>query len=216
MQREKNLSKERILLLDSVGFIWDPLEQEWQDNYQILVQYVKDHGDANVPQRDPLIGQWTCSQRKARISGRLSEERILLLDSIGFAWDPLEKEWQNNYKLLVQFYKDNGNTKVPINHPTLGSWVSRQRKAKSEDKLPEDRIKLLNKLEFVWDPFEQEWQKHFQLLKEYLKENGDTCVPARYPKLGYWVFSQRNAKTKGKLPLNRIQSLDSIGFIWDP
>ena len=216
MSRRKNLlSDERIRLLDKVGFIWNPSEQEWQDNYQLLKQYKIEHGKTNVPNRDAKLGRWVGTQRAARKKGMLSKDHIQLLDKIGFVWDQLEQDWQENYQLLKQYLEDHGDTNVPKRHSNLGKWVGNQRTAKKKEMLSKDRIQLLDKIGFVWDQFEQDWQGNYQLLMQYSKDVGDTKVPKRHPILGRWVMRQRIERKQNKLSEERIRLLDQLGFIWD-
>ena len=81
------MTEERIQLLNLIGFRWDPLEQEWQDNYELLKQHVKENCDAKVPKSYPILGVWVGIQRRIYKSGKISEERIRLLDEVGFIWD---------------------------------------------------------------------------------------------------------------------------------
>ena len=85
-QKDK-LSKERIALLDNIGFVWDPFEQEWQNQYAELKKYIEKNGNTIVPRNYPILGIWVSRQRVAKKKGQLSEERIQLLDDIGFIWD---------------------------------------------------------------------------------------------------------------------------------
>ena len=80
------ISKERIQLLESVGFYWDLYQQEWEEMYQDLLQYKKENGDTNVPQRQSKLGRWVSTQRRLNNKNQLQIERKQLLDSIGFAW----------------------------------------------------------------------------------------------------------------------------------
>tara|TARA_B100000953_G_scaffold82008_1_gene66903 strand:- start:1428 stop:3002 length:1575 start_codon:yes stop_codon:yes gene_type:complete len=57
-------------------------------------------------------------------------------------------------------------------------------------------------------------------LKAYRAERGDSEVPYRFKtkdgyKLGTWVSACRRDYKKGKLPQDRINQLDALGFIWD-
>ena len=57
--------------------------------------------------------------------------------------------------LLQNYLNENGDTLVPATYspdPSLGGWVARQRKAYRNGKLSADKIKLLEKLGFNWDP----------------------------------------------------------------
>ena len=56
-------------------------------------------------------------------------------------------------------------------------------------------------------------------LVEYKDIYGDCNVPGKYPnnpQLSTWVGNQRKSKKKGKLSLDKIERLDSLGFSWDP
>ncbi len=214
--KKKKISKDRINLLNKIGFIWDCLEHEWQNRYQELKQYVEQNGDALVPQSHPILGSWIGSQRNSRKAGKLSDDRIKLLNEIGFIWDPFEHEWQIRYQELRQYVEQNGDALVPRSHPTLGLWVKQQRSAYNNSKLSTERIKRLNIIGFSWDPIEQEWQIRYQELKQYIEQNGDALVPISHPTLGSWIGSQRNSRKAGKLSDDRIKLLDAIGFLWDP
>ena len=142
-----------------------------------------------------------------------------MLNKIGFLWDLHDEDWRSMYNLLVQYYRENGNTNVPGRHPTLCKWVNRNRMARKNGKLSDERIKLLDDIDFIWDTREDNWRKMYFLLKNYLDQNGDTLVPARYPpnpSLGVWVAKQREAYRKEKLSVDRIKLLNEIGFKWDP
>ena len=170
--------------------------------------------------KSPLIpstlGQWVSTQRKRKSEGMLSDERIHLLDDIGFVWDQFEQEWQENYRHLKQYADANGNTSVAHDHPMLGNWISLQRTVRKTGKLSSKRIQLLDEIGFIWDQRDYEWQEKYALVKQYLDENGDAKIPARHPTLGKWISTQRYEKKKGQLTDERIQLLDAIGIIWDP
>ena len=100
-------------------------------------------------------------------------------------------------------------------HPVLGGWVNKQRHVKRQGKLSEERIKLLEKIGFIWEPLKQQWQDYYKELKQYIKDNGHALVPQSHPTLGIWTAKQRQAKKSGKLSQKKIQLLEDIGFIWD-
>ena len=64
------------------------------------------------------------------------------------------------------------------------------------------------------------WDKMYQRLIAYKdKHNGNTKVPDRYnqdPQLGHWVQTQRQTYKNEKMPAERANLLDSIGFDWSP
>ena len=62
--KKGNLSPERSDLLNSIGFVWDPLEEEWQKNFQDLKEFKQENGHSSPPQRAGRLGSWCGTQRK--------------------------------------------------------------------------------------------------------------------------------------------------------
>ena len=81
----------------------------------------------------------------------------------------------------------------------------------------------MNKLEslgFVWGhSFDTQWTENFLRLVAYKKKHNSTNVPNRYAEddhpLGNWVTSQRTFYKTKLLSIDRINHLESIGFVWD-
>ncbi|OEU21512.1 hypothetical protein FRACYDRAFT_224348 [Fragilariopsis cylindrus CCMP1102] len=58
----------------------------------------------------------------------------------------------------------------------------------------------------------------YQKLVAYKKKHKSTIVPTEYqadPSLGIWVHSQRTNYIKKELHIDRINHLESIGFVWN-
>ena len=83
------LTKERIALLDGLGFEWDANKAKWTANFNKLEAFKTVNGHIDVPKGHELYG-WTSNQRSARNNPKsmhkLTEERIVLLDGLGFNW----------------------------------------------------------------------------------------------------------------------------------
>ena len=129
----------------------------------------------------------------------------------------------DQWLLLLMEYKNlNGDCLVKrdyiIDGVKLGVWVSRQRIASKKGTLSQDKIDQLNGIGFVWDKYEVDWQQNFALTKRYVKENGNCLIKRDYiingVKLGLWVNRQRIASKKGTLSQDKIDQLNSIGFVW--
>ncbi len=86
-KRNATLSPEKIKRLDALGFVWDPVEQFWEERFRELVAYKKRHGDCLVPStwKSKQLATWVWKQRAKR--GTLSPEKIKRLNAIGFVWD---------------------------------------------------------------------------------------------------------------------------------
>jgi hypothetical protein len=72
--KKGQISDKRIKLLDDLGFAWDFLEQEWQEKYQDLKQYIRENGNTLASARHPTLGNWVVNQRPAYKKGKLSDE----------------------------------------------------------------------------------------------------------------------------------------------
>ncbi|MGG1650470.1 helicase associated domain-containing protein [Paenibacillus sp. NRS-1775] len=128
--------------------------------------------------------------------------------------------WNIFYELLIKFKKENGHTNVPQNYKlgdiNLGIWISCQRQRKN--KLSQERIDRLNKINFVWEPNEKKWNDNFNLLLKYKVQNGHCDVPQNFimdkKNLGKWVSIQRTFYRNNKLSTRRIEKLSEINFEW--
>jgi len=229
------LTDERIQKLLSIGFTFNQLDKEWNDMFDKLKLYKANHGgDTNVPftySRDPSLGNWVSHQRrqfKKTNNGQLTDERIQKLQSIGFTFSQQDQQWNDMFDKL-KLYKANhgGDTNVPFTYsrdPSLGNWVSHQRrqfKKTNNGQLTDERIQKLQSIGFTFSQQDQQWNDMFDKLKLYKADHGgDTNVPQGYnpdPQLGTWVNTQRTQYQKvnnGSLTTERINRLDEIGFEW--
>lgn len=157
LYKKGQLAKERVNQLNKIDFLWSIRDHTWQENYKELVRYWKSHGDAKVPQsyqENPMLGKWVAHQRDAYRHNQLTQNQIDLLSQINFIWNKIESEWQERYQDLIQYRAVKGNTLVPSRYEQnlrLGKWVSKQRTRFQQGKLSEDRIELLNEIDFAWE-----------------------------------------------------------------
>jgi superfamily II DNA or RNA helicase len=217
------LSAPRRQQLDELGFVWDPLQTDWEEGLRYLKFYKEREGHCRVPathkENGFRLGQWVVARRHSQT---LSEARRQQLDELGFVWDPHETDWQEGLRYLTIYKEREGHCRVPATHKEdgfgLGSWVDRQRQSKDQETLPEARRKQLDELGFVWDPVQTDWAEGFRYLMIYKEREGHCRVRATHKEngfpLGQWVRTQRgNADT---LSAPRRQQLDELGFVWDP
>ena len=215
------LSSEKIGRLDSLGFSWDPLEEQWEAGFAALGAFRKREGHCrvfNTHIEDGLnLGAWVGAQRTKK--SRLSLERLAKLDSLGFSWDPLTEQWEEAYAALQQFHKREGHCrtgqKVEINGVKLGAWVSRLRQSKSY--LTPSQIQRLNSLGFSWEPHLEQWEEAFSVLQKFVKREGHCRVEVSYREdnlnLGAWCHNQRHKRAQ--LTSEQIERLNSINFSWN-
>ena len=132
-------------------------EEQWNERLKELKQYQQVNGNCKVPQKykgNPQLGTWVHNQRIKYKNGKLSKERIKLLNKIGFEWESTNRQqmenqrWNTRYNQLVLFNEENGHCRVPGKYPKLGIWVKEQRQLYKKNKLLSDRIELLKKHRF--------------------------------------------------------------------
>jgi ribosomal protein L7Ae-like RNA K-turn-binding protein len=205
----------------------DALNESWNRMYALLTEYRNEFGHCNVPlsltYNNVKLGNWVNTQRKNYNCMNMSENRIKKLEDIGFIWSSIDNLWERMYNLLTEYMNEYGNCNVPASFiykkEKLGNWVSNQRRVYIACEMPMNRIKKLEDIGFVWSSHDEVWRSMYALLTEYRNEFGHCNVlrksEYRDKNLGEWVSKQRQAKKIGALPIERIELLDKLDFIWD-
>lgn len=107
-KKSNSLTPERIRLLEELGFSWsirsrDTLGESWNLRFAQLQEYHAKYGNCLVPSRYspiPELGVWVGTQRTqyrlysaamekgqdVAVASSMTQQRIQLLESIGFAW----------------------------------------------------------------------------------------------------------------------------------
>ena len=230
------LIPEREKKLASIGFEWEPFSAQWEKMLAELKQFHVEHGHCRVPTgwaMNSVLANWVGVQRARKIDGKLSAERQRSLDTLGFTWrlgefsgtQSPQEAWGKMLERLVAFHAENGHAFVPQAYPQdrkLGRWVMTQRQKRRKGKLTAAQIKALDRLNIDWSPFGSEnfndrWKSMLARLLAFCEQVGHCRVPAGWkddPQLANWVGVQRRQFKCGKLPQDRIQLLDSMGFDW--
>ena len=97
------LTQEQVKKLNEINFIWDYYESNWNQNYELLKEYLKKH-NGNYPKAKEVyqgenLGFWINNQRAVYNNGEkqkdgpiiysgniLTKEQIKKLNNIGFIW----------------------------------------------------------------------------------------------------------------------------------
>jgi len=107
-QKQSCLSDARKEKLDAVGFVWDLQTMAWQGRFKELVEYKRNNGHCNVPNRcreNRALGMWAKTQRLQYklyrykpFTSRLTPGRFQLLTNLGFMQRDEELPGKRNKK----------------------------------------------------------------------------------------------------------------------
>lgn len=162
--RRGELSAEQVTLLDKIGFVWDVgKDQAWFEGLQHVQEDMARgiHITSTYKSDDGYpTGQWSNSQRSSRRQGKLSEERIVLLDAIaGWEWDLADYmgQFMENYVRYAAWTAEHGHRMqskgVVVDGLNITNWIRIQRRDRRAGRLSQEKIKLLDAIDgFDWEP----------------------------------------------------------------
>ena len=166
-----------------------------------------------------------------------------LFEMLRYVMDRMTMTWEDKYELARLYYEHYGNLEIPQSFKTvngydydengvaLGSWIGTQRSVYNGTmkgiKLTDKQINLLEKIGMIWNIYDNNWNKNYQLAKAYYEHYGNLAVPESFKTLdgitenengvalGRWIATQRrsyNGKLKFKIVTERIELLKKIGM----
>lgn len=229
VKKAGKLSPERIRKLDDIHFIWDVIEENWHQNYELIKKYIKEHGDkprlwANSKNEEELyLAHWLHNQKYSYKNNLLSEEKIKLLYEIGIDFNESYSDdlWKLTYQRLKKYIEEYGDfPQLPKEDDSketkqLYLWLRKQRLAYNKGTLPENRIKLLEEINIVWDRNDEIWENNFLLFQKFYQEYD------RLPKnsdridgygIGHWYLLQLKEYKNGSLSEEKIKRFKDAGF----
>lgn len=195
--REGKLTEEQINRLQEIGFHFDEVtaHEDWDDMYNKLSAYYKEHGQLKVSrQKNSKLSMWVTRQRQYYEQKELSQEKIKKLSDIGFNFKKKSFEgWEEKFKKLEEHYKKYGD--IEISDESIMHWKIKQRSNYSKGKLSAERVRLLKNIGFDFEQRTIEsWDKMFDKVEKYYLENKNCKIPLDYEdkKLLEWIRKQRS------------------------
>ena len=150
------------------------------------------------------LGTWCNNQRQNYKKGFLQKytNRIKKLEKLGFVWYPFTDQWDEMYGQLIAFYEKSGKhpnqNSQDSDEEKLARWCGTQRgdyKSGVLQKRP-DRIQKLEKIGFVWDVIETQWEemyrKYDNFKKKYNREPTVSSKDKEEIQIRMWCDSQRS------------------------
>lgn len=214
---------------DSHNTYQKSLEMRWQDNFKLLKEYISEHGKLPLQKtayKGVNLGLWVNTQKVAFKKGSLLPEREELLRSAGLSFEDLgdtfERQWLTYFELLKQYVAEFGYMPKAVaeyHGMKLGIWLANQKNASRCGLLPQNRAEMLRDFGVPLEGIrEQQWQKVFEVFKDFISDNGK--VPSRTAihkgvRIGAWLGNQRTMFKKGALSPEREKLLRSVGVTFE-
>ncbi len=216
-----------------------PGDLNWQSYYSACLDYEREHGNLDVPERyvsksGVRLGVWIVHIRQLRkkdsLPNYLTSDRLKLLDNLNMIWDYSEYWFDVRYKALVEYKERFGNCEVPQEYVAadglrLGSWIYNVRLSYKgisiKCHLTEEQYDALIDIGVNLSTHrEMQWKASFEEAKAFYEKYGHLDAVFRYEspngfKLGHWLAEQRKAFKSGRLSEKRIECLENIGMIWN-
>jgi Helicase associated domain len=156
------LEADRRRRLEQVpGWVWDPRDARWRQDYTKLQSYLACRGDARVPYATVVggfrLGVWVAAQRTLYSKGRLDPRRQKELERLpGWVWNAREDQWERNFRHLADYARQHDGARVPVSYADergkLGLWVHNQRCQYGRAELDPDRARRLQQLSgWTWN-----------------------------------------------------------------
>ena len=240
-------------LFEILRYVRDRLRpNNWNLMYNLATVYYNKNNNLEIPfsfktldgidynENGYSLGVWINTQRQAYKSGKLSQDKIELLDKIGMRFEnKLNKiEWEEYYKLAEAYFNKNNNLEIPRSFKTLdgitcdengynlGRWIGFQRQVYKNRKLSKGKIELLEKIGMRFENKINKigWEEYYKLAKAYYNKNNNLEIPRSFKtldginydengyNLGGWITTQRQTYKSGKLSEEKIKLLEKIGM----
>lgn len=233
-QGKTSMAEERVGLLDSVDFTWNP-RSTWENRFSELEAFYKSHGHCNVPLNEEEhldLGRFVAAQRhqyKLRMlngKGSMTDDRLAALESINFQFvlsstsiETYESEmnWNDMYSKFKSFFYEHNHSTLSVGHP-LWKWAESQRVAyktwqqKKDSFMTEEKIQQLNALKFVWNSEEAQWINNYEELQNFEMHNGHVDVSSNdNGQLHAWLQTQLEEYLNGSLDAVKYNALERVG-----
>lgn len=131
LRKRGKLTKEKVNALNSLNFTWCRAEEDWEDKFNRLVIWTRDHGHASVPFNEGELGWWVNTQRQCKRKGKLSVSREVRLKTLGFVWNPSNSRTRQGNVIgfgssadttpettpgKIEYFQASGSSTTPIVH----------------------------------------------------------------------------------------------------
>lgn len=235
MYRLGKLREDLVSALNEVNFIWGIVDRSPKAYLKKVMEIrdilVDNAGIVSMEVRNATfsdgvkIGAWIDSQRVAYKRGKLSKEKIDLLNSINFVWDASNDNFFTRVEEIKNHLKEIGQT-PPVSKisssaafadgTSMQGWFLRMRKMNNDGSLSMEKSDALN---LIQKDVDDNFKMKIQQISTLLKQNGG-ALPRGMDNLrfydgtnvGKWLGSYRARYKSGALSDDILLAFHEIGL----
>ncbi len=93
--RNNKITLEHQRLLENIGMIWNIDEYKWHLKYELAKKYYEEHQNLIIKD-NKILEKWLSAQKTAYKKGKLSFQKIQLLENINMIWDLRDYHFKNS------------------------------------------------------------------------------------------------------------------------
>ena len=148
------LPAEKKERLESIGFIWNIVDAQWQETYETLKTFVINNGWDKLYSQNKVLHQWVSKNRNNYKQGKISEERVMLLNKLGISWLPLDDKFLAMLREFKLYKEGHNSTRIPHAdkaYKTLWNWTRTIRENYRQNIIPPAQLKQLQEVGFEFE-----------------------------------------------------------------
>ena len=173
----------------------------------------------NVQKLSNLGFEWKDTAQKGDV-----ENRMKRLMNVTFELSIHDENWAKHFDKLCAFHKKFNHFSIPTGsseYKELHNWVRHTRFLYNSNKLPGNRVELLEKIGFAWTAEDAKWDRLYEEFLLFHQKNGHSDVPMKNTELYRWTKEQKEnndridqarligtkAKTERKKRLHKLKEI---------
>ena len=199
--RKGNLEEEAVESLEKAGIVWDVGKYRWEIYYKAAEEYKNSFGDLEIPcsyvtEDGKKLGVWLNNQKSS---------------------------YRKKYHLVSGTVRETEYTDQCRHSKEIGHGFAEKHRLAEENSFTKEQVQKLEALGIRWEEkSESNFERKYQIAREYYKEHGNLEMPSTFvykgENLGKWLNELRLArKNTGSqnLTKEKVQKLDQIGMVWE-
>lgn len=217
------LSPQRAEKLEAMGICWDVQDENWNQTYLALSQFVEREGHLPGEKENSRLFAWLRYQKRLSQTGELSKDRAEKLTKLGVCLDMSIPDalWEQKLADYCAFLQE--NVTEPKRNGTeeekkLAVWMTNQRKLLKKGGLSPERQERLEAIGGqLSSRFDRSFRENFTLLQAFVSEHDrlPKCSETYQGKnLGRWCSQIRNSYKEKALSTEQLRKLESVGFVF--